>query len=81
MPILNDILDHEVIGPAIRKGLAEGRDEGRQEIVLRLLERRFGSLSHSIRDRLFTLSADVLADLAVRILDALSLEVVFPPKP
>ncbi len=97
MPILDDILDHEVIGPAIRKGLAEGRSkgraegrsegraegrsEGRQEIVLRLLERRFGSLSPSTRDRLFTLSADELDDLAVRILDALSLESLFPPKP
>jgi hypothetical protein len=31
MPILNDIMDHEVIGPAIRKGLEQGRLEGRQE--------------------------------------------------
>ena len=28
MPIHYDIMDHEVIGPAIRKGLIQGRAEG-----------------------------------------------------
>ena len=31
MPITLDIMDHEVIGPAIRQGLQQGRQEGRQE--------------------------------------------------
>ncbi len=31
MPILNDIMDHEVIGPAIRQGRKEGKAEGKAE--------------------------------------------------
>ncbi len=31
MPILNDIMDHGIIGPAIRQGLQKGREEGLQE--------------------------------------------------
>ncbi len=30
MPVLNDILEHEVLGPAILQGRREGRREGRQ---------------------------------------------------
>jgi predicted transposase YdaD len=49
MPILNDTLSHEVIGPAILKGREQGREEGkeegreqgRREIVHRLLESLF----------------------------------------
>ncbi len=38
MPILNDIMDNEVIGPLIR----QGRAEGQLEIVLSQIEKRFG---------------------------------------
>jgi len=31
MPILNDIMDHEVIGPATRKGLQQGLQQGLKE--------------------------------------------------
>jgi predicted transposase YdaD len=31
MPIMHDILDHEVIGPAIRRGLEQGRQQGMQQ--------------------------------------------------
>jgi hypothetical protein len=31
MRILDDIMDHEGIGPAIRRGLEEGRQLGRDE--------------------------------------------------
>jgi hypothetical protein len=33
MPILDDIMDHNIIGPAIRKGLEQGRREGRLEAM------------------------------------------------
>ncbi len=117
MPILNDILSHEVIGPAIlqgreegraegrqegrqegrvegrqegrvegrqegrAEGRQEGRAEGRQEVIERLLERRFGQLGRSSRARLAKLSAAELDEVAVRILDAASVEDVFPPRP
>jgi len=34
MPILNDIMDHEVFGPEIRRGMELGRQEGfRSEVT------------------------------------------------
>ena len=70
MPILNSILDHQVIGPAIR--------QGRQEILRLMLEKRFGSLPAWVEARLRSLSASDLDGIAVRILDATRLEELFP---
>jgi hypothetical protein len=47
MLILNDILDHQVIGPAILQ-----RQEGRQEISQLLLKRRFGTIPAWVIPRL-----------------------------
>jgi predicted transposase YdaD len=81
MPILNDIMDHEVIGPAIRKGiqqgLEQGREEGRQAMLRRLLEKRFGSIPAWIEPRLTKLSAAELDALAVRVSDVSRLEELF----
>jgi len=73
MPILNDIMDHEVIGPAIR----QGRQEGRSEILKRLLEMRFGSLPAWVEPRLSALSVSELDDLLVRVFDVTRLEELF----
>ena len=90
MPVLNDILDHEVIGPAILQGRREGREEGRQEgrqeglieasqKMLRLmLEQRFGTLPQWVDARLADSSVSQLDDMAVRILQAASLDDLFP---
>ncbi len=84
MPILNDILDHAVIGPAIRqgleKGLEKGLQEGRQEMIWRMLERKFGRIPDSIRARVENCSAAELDEVAVRILEARSIEDLFPSK-
>jgi hypothetical protein len=77
MPILNDIMDHEVIGPAIRKGLAQGMQQGRLEIVRRLLEKRFGSIPAWAEMHLTKLSAAELEDVAVRVFDVSQLEELF----
>jgi hypothetical protein len=69
MPILNDIMDHEVIGPAIR--------QGRQEVLRRLLERRFGSLPDWAATRLDNLSTSEFDEVTIRVLDAASLEDLF----
>lgn len=74
MPVLNSILDHQVIGPAIR----QGQQEGRQEILRVMLEKRFGGLPPWAETRLMSLSASELDDIAVRLLDATRLEEVFP---
>lgn len=73
MPILNDIMDHEVIGPAIR----QGRQEGRSEILKRLLEMRFGSLPAWVEPRLSALSVSELDDLLVRVFDVTRVEELF----
>ncbi len=98
MPILNDIMDHEVIGPAILKGLEQGIQQGmrqglqqgleqgrhrgmqrgRQEIVRRLLEKRFNAAIPDWAERRLTeLSAVELDDLAVRVTDVSRLEELF----
>ena len=77
MPVLNDILEHEVLGPAILQGRREGRREGRQELLLRQIEKRFGPLPSWVESRLVSLSSPELEDAALRLLDAASLEEVF----
>ena len=87
MPILHSILDHEIIGPAIRQGLQQGMQQGREQgmqqegllIVKRLLEKRFGSLSPAIEQRLMQLSVVELESLSLRLLDAASLDELFGP--
>ena len=73
MPILTSILDHEVIGPAI----LQGRAEGLADVSRRLLQKRFGPLPAWVDSRLSSLSAPELEDLAVRLLDAPNLDSVF----
>jgi predicted transposase YdaD len=64
LPILNDIVDHEVIGPAIRQGRREGKAEGKAQgklegkieeaaaLAQRLLTARFGPLTAKAKRRL-----------------------------
>ena len=86
MPILDDLLSHEVFGPVIlegrRQGLQEGRQEGlqkgRQEVLRAQLTKRFGSVPSWAERRMANLSASELDDIAVRLLDAPSLEALFP---
>ena len=86
MPILNDIMDHEVIGPAIREGLQQGlrqgmeqgMRQGRREILRRQLEKCFGPLPNAAVTRLSALSEMELDQLALRLLDASSLDELLP---
>ncbi len=39
MPILNDIMDHDVIGPAIRQGIEQGLQQGLQQGIQQGLQR------------------------------------------
>ncbi len=70
MPILDDIMDHELLGPMIRKARAE---EGRQ-IVLRQIEKRFGPLPPWVQTRLDGMQIDEIESAALRLLDAGTLE-------
>ena len=78
MPVFIDILENEVLGPRIKKGIEEGRQEGLKEgelkVLRRLIEKRFGAIPAWVEDRLAGRSTAELEDLSVRMLDAQSLE-------
>jgi predicted transposase YdaD len=86
MPILNDIMDHSVIGPAIRKGRVEGKAEGKAEgkieeasaLTQRMLTARFGPLSPKTKKSLAKLTLPELEELAIALLTAKSITELFP---
>jgi len=77
MPILNDIMDDEVIGPLIRKGLVQGRVEGQVEMLLSQVEKRFGRVPPAIEQRIAALKPAQLKRVGLRLLDAQRIEDLF----
>lgn len=92
MPILDDIMDHDVIGPAIRQGIAQGLEQGRREVLQakeearhqealiflhRLIKARFGSISSAHEEQIAKLSLPELEDLGVRLFTANSIAELF----
>jgi len=74
MPILNDIMDHKVLGREYKRGLQQGE----LTILRRLIEKRFGTIPAWAEERLTSHSATELETLSVRVLDANSLEDLLP---
>ncbi len=78
MPITENILNHQLIGPAYRKGRQEGRETGRQEGALTILRRqiakRFGPIPDWLEERLAHSSVGDLELLSDRVLDARTLD-------
>lgn len=78
MPILDDIMDHDLFGPAIRQGLEQGRHEGREEGERHLLStqvrKRFGPLPQWANKRLLALTLPEVEVVGLRLLDARTLE-------
>ena len=80
-----DVMENEVLGPAIRQGLEQGRLEGRVEgrmegmamVLETLLEKRFGKLPAAARERLFSAPPAALATWSLHVLDAATLEDFF----
>jgi hypothetical protein len=70
MPILNDILDHEVLGREYRKGEVKGE----LRILRGLIQQRFGVLPAWAEARLSQLSAAELETISLRLLNVGSLE-------
>jgi predicted transposase YdaD len=81
MPITDDIMDHDLLGPAIRQGIQQGREEGRQEgelkAIRRLAIKRFGTIPGWADERLEALSLPEIENLYNRILDAKNIEDLF----
>jgi hypothetical protein len=74
MPIQEDIMDHGTIGPAIRKGRAEGQ----LEILTGLIEKRFGAIPPEVRKRLASMEPDQVKAASLRLFDARRIEDIFP---
>ena len=77
MPILNDIMDNEVVGPLLRQGRAEGRVEGQVEMLLGRAGKRFGRVPADIAQRIAALKPAQLKRMALRLLDANRIEDLF----
>ena len=74
MPIRVNLMENEVLGPMIQKGLDQARQEGELTILRRQIEKRFGALPGWAGEKLAALPASELEDLSERVLDAKSLE-------
>ena len=59
------------------EGKTEGRAEGEANILTRLLERRFGTLSDPLRQRIFTADVGSIEAWAERVFDAPDLQSIF----
>jgi len=73
MPILDDIMDHEVLGREYRRGLRSGE----VMLTMRLAEKRFGPLPQWAKDRIEAMDTVAAENAAIRLLDAASLEDLF----
>ena len=70
MPILDDIIDHEVLGREFKRG----RLDGELAVVLSQIEKRFGSVPPRLRDRLAKMSSAEVEAVGLRLLDARSVD-------
>jgi len=70
MPILNDIMDHELFGRERKLG----REDGERTVILSLMTERFGPVPVWARERIESLKAPELEKLALRVLKARTLE-------
>ena len=61
----------------IERGKAEGLELGKAEGLTRIIERRFGPLSQTVRDRITLAGSDELDTWFDRVLDADNLEAMF----
>ena len=93
MPITADIMDHKVIGPAIRKGIAQGMEKGLQKgleqglekgrrfealnLLSRQIVERFGPVSPTHKKRLAKMSVADLEQLSIRLLRVNSVDKLF----
>lgn len=74
VPILENILDHEVLGREFKRGLQEGRQEGELKVLRLQIEKRFGAIPPWADQRLLACSSVELENIGVRLLDANTLE-------
>ena len=70
-----DIMENEVLGPAIRKGLVQGE----RNVVVRLLTWKFGPLPGYVAEKLQSAAESDLLVWEQRLLNANTLDEIFHP--
>jgi hypothetical protein len=73
MPILEDIMDHEIIGRERKLGMALGRVEGQRNLVLSLISELFGTVPEWARRKIESLGEPELEVISRRLLKPTSL--------
>ena len=73
----NRILREEGLQEGLQKGLQQGLQKGEANLLLRLLEQKFGRLDARTRKRVQSADAERLLDWGTRVLTAERLEEVF----
>ncbi len=63
------VIYQQILQEGVRQGQQLGRREGESTLVIRLLERRFGSIDTTIQEQIRSLPSDRLEQLAVALLD------------
>ena len=63
------VIYQQILQEGVRQGQQLGRREGEATLVVRLLERRFGSVDATILEQIRSLTSDRLEQLAVALLD------------
>lgn len=83
MPITADIMDHAIIGPARRVGIAigieQGMEEGARGVIMRMIAHRFGPIPPSSKKRFDRLPVEKLEKVAFRLQDASSMDDLLKP--
>jgi hypothetical protein len=81
MPVYIDLGANKILGPAFRKGLDEGRQAGELIVLRRLIQKRFGKLPEWAEVRLQAMDSAALEELSDGVLDAATLNELFPNGP
>ena len=63
------VIYQQILQEGVRQGQQLGRREGETTLVVRLLERRFGSVDATTLEQIRSLTSDRLEQLAVALLD------------
>lgn len=64
----------------LASGLAKGRAEGEAKALIRILEKRFGTISRNLRERIFASDTATIEAWIDRSVEARELQSVFEPK-
>ncbi len=67
----------EGLEEGLEKGLEEGRAKGQADLLLRLIERRFGPVPEAVTQQVRTAPVEQLELWALNFVDATSLEAMF----